>query len=104
MASSRQAHKRITAAQDEAVLDVSAWRSVAVQIVGTLSATISFEATVDRQTWVALNLTPSNSATDASSATAAGAWRKDISGFALVRARCSAYTSGNPDVFLQGGP
>lgn len=74
---------------------------VAVQITGTLSATISFEATVDGTNWVAFNMIPSNSATVAASATAVGAWSQATTGFAGVRARCSAYTSGAPVVTIR---
>jgi hypothetical protein len=75
--------------------------AVAVQIAGTLSATIAFEATVDGTNWVAFNMTPSNSGTAASSASAAGAWSALTLGYAGIRARCSAYTSGSPVVTVR---
>lgn len=70
--------------------------SVGIQITGTFSATITFEATVDGITFVALNCMPSNSATAASTATAVGAFTVSSGGYAAVRARCSTYTSGSP--------
>ena len=75
--------------------------SVAVQIVGALSATITFEATVDGTNWVAFNMIPAASATAASTATAAGAWSASTGGFAGIRARCSAYSSGSPVVTIR---
>jgi hypothetical protein len=39
---------------------------------------------------------PSNSTTAASTATAVGAWTVNAGGYAAIRARCSAYTSGSP--------
>jgi hypothetical protein len=76
----------VSAAEQAAtVLGFPSPGQVAVQITGTLSATISFEATVDGTNWVAFNMIPSNSAT-----VAAG-----------IRARCSAYTSGAPVVTIR---
>jgi hypothetical protein len=74
---------------------------VAVQIVGSMSATITFEASVDGTNYVAFNMTPSNSGTDASTATAAGAFTKSTGAYSAFRARCSAYTSGSPVVTIR---
>lgn len=74
---------------------------VAVQVTGTFSATITFEASVDGTNYVAFNMTPSNSGTDASTATAAGAFTKATGGYSAFRARCSAYTSGSPVVTIR---
>lgn len=90
-------------AQDQAatVLGLPSPGAVAVQITGALSATITFECTVDGTNWVAFNLLPAASTTAASTATAAGIWTADTKGLAGVRARCSAYTSGSPVVTLR---
>lgn len=85
-----------------ALIDVRGLGAVGLQLTGTWAATVSFEASIDGQTWVALNMVPSNSATAASSATANGAWTANVAGFLLVRARCSAYTSGTVIAWLQG--
>ena len=62
---------------------------------GTWSATVQFEASGDGGvTWVALNATPSNSSTAASSSTSSGAWQANVSAYTIVRIRVSAYTSG----------
>lgn len=76
---------------------------VAIQLAGTFTATVSFEGTVDGANWVALNLTPSNSATPASTATAVGVWSGNVGGYSQVRARVSAYTSGTILTSLQAG-
>jgi hypothetical protein len=93
----------IVAAQDNAVTvtGLPSSGAAAVQIVGSLSATITFEATVDGTNWVAFNMTPTNSVTPASTATAAGAWSASTGGYAGIRARCSAYSSGSPVVTLR---
>ncbi len=91
------------AAQNDAatVLGLPSSGNVAVQITGTLSATITFEVTVDGTNWVAFNMVPSNNGTAASTATAVGAWSASTGGYAGVRARCGAYTSGSPVVTVR---
>lgn len=92
----------VSAAEQAAtVLGLPSPGAVAVQITGTLSATITFEATVDGTNWVAFNLLPAASTTAASTATAAGIWTADSKGIAGFRARCSAYTSGAPVVTVR---
>lgn len=62
---------------------------------GTWSGTVQFEASGDNQTsWVALNVTPSNSTTAVTSATANGTWQANIVGYTNVRLRTSTYSSG----------
>ena len=93
--------KSLTAAQDALTLEVRGAGAVGLQLTGTWSGTVSFEASIDGATYVAFNMVPSNSATAASSATAAGCWSANCGGYAIVRARCSAYTSGTINVTLQ---
>ena len=83
---------------EEKVLDVRGLGGVALQLSGTFTLTVQFEATVDGQTWVSLRMLPSNSTSAATNATAAGAWSANVAGFKLMRARVSAYTSGSADV------
>lgn len=62
---------------------------------GTWTGTISFEATGDGgATWVAVNATPLNSTTAATSATANGTWQVNVSAFTGIRMRASATMSG----------
>ena len=91
------------AAQDDAA-SVSGLPSpgfVAVQVTGTFSATITFEASVDGTNYVAFNMTPSNSGTDASTTTSAGAFTKSTGAYSAFRARCSTYSSGSPVVTIR---
>ena len=77
------------------IFDVRGLGAVGLQLSGTFTLTVQFEATVDGETFVGLNMLPSNSATAVSSTTAAGAWRANVAGYRLVRARGSAVTSGS---------
>lgn len=65
-----------------------------IQLSGTWSATVQFEATNDNVTWVAINVMPSNSSTAVSSATGNGIWQFNPAGYTNIRVRVSAYTSG----------
>lgn len=57
--------------------------------------TIQFEATGDGGgTWVALNATPSNSTTAATSTTSTGTWQANVAGYTHVRVRMSTLVSG----------
>jgi hypothetical protein len=82
-------------------IGVRGYGGVGVQVFGTFSGTVTFEATVDERNWVALNMVPSNSATPASTTTSAGAWTANCSGFASVRARISTYASGQFNISVQ---
>lgn len=85
-------------------LGVSGLAHVAIQITGTFTGTVTFEASIDGITYVALNMTPPNSVTPATTATAAGLWTGNVGGLAIVRARCSAYTDGTIVVSIQAAP
>jgi len=80
------------------LLDVRGLGGVALQLSGTFTLTVQFEATVDGQTWVSLRMLPSNSTSAVTNATATGAWSANVAGFKLLRARVSAFTSGSADV------
>lgn len=70
-------------------------RSVAFQLTGTFTGTITFESTVDGENWVATGAFPiSGSATAATTATTTGIWRIRLAGLVAVRASCTAFSSG----------
>jgi hypothetical protein len=94
------AHRIFDADGEDKVLDVRGLGGVALQLSGTFSMTVQFEATTDGQTWVSLRMLPSNSTSAATNATSAGVWSANVAGFKLMRARVSAYTSGSADVTL----
>jgi len=82
------------------LLDVRGFGGVALQLSGTFTLTVQFEATVDGQTWVSLRMLPSSSTSAVTNATAAGAWSANVAGIKLIRARVSAYTSGSAELTI----
>jgi hypothetical protein len=67
--------------------------------------TLQFEASGDGgATWVAMNGTPTNSTTGASSTTSTGTWRFAVSGLTNIRVRCSTFVSGTTYVVIQSSP
>ena len=76
--------------------------SGAIQITGTFTSTVQFEASVDGGlTWASVLGTQLGSTTTATSATAAGRWRFNIGGLTHLRVRCSSYASGTVSVVIQ---
>jgi hypothetical protein len=70
------------------------YATLTVQVVGITTATITWEGTVDGTNWVAILATPLTTGTAATTATADGIYRINVTGLASVRARISAWTSG----------
>src|SRR5579863_2642520 len=63
--------------------------------------TLQFEASGDGgTTWVALNATPSNSTTAATSTTSTGTWQANIAAYTNVRIRMSTLVSGTSTVSI----
>lgn len=80
-------------------LGVSGFGGVGVQITGTFVGTIQFEVSGDGLTFAALNMTPPNSTSAVTSATAVGQWQGSCVS-KVVRCRMSAYTSGQAAVTM----
>ncbi len=96
----------LSVAQDAAVLNIQGCGAVAAQVIDAQQAaawagTVSFEASLDGQTFVAFNMVPSNSVTPATSATAAGCWSGNCGGYRFFRARLSTATTGGVRVNVQ---
>lgn len=92
----------LTTGQPSLLLDVRGLGALGLQLTGTWTGTVTFEATIEGETWVALNMVPSNSATPASTATSNGAFTANVAGFKTARARWSTTTSGAPVATLSG--
>lgn len=76
-------------------LDVANYSSLCLDVKGTFTATVNFEARVSSATWVAIQgVDISDDTTKATTATAAGTYRFNVEGILEVRARVSGYSSG----------
>jgi len=78
--------------------------TVAMQVTGTFSATLQFEAAIDGNsltpTFVAIYGFPIGSSTPATSTTSTGLWQFSTAGLSVIRVRASAYTSGTAVVLM----
>lgn len=63
--------------------------------------TLQFEATGDGgQTWVALNATPSNGTSAATSTSSTGSWQANVAAYTAIRVRMSSLVSGSSTVSI----
>jgi len=70
-------------------------RGGGVQLLGTFTATVQFEETLDSgTTWIAKTVYPAGGGRGVTSATGAGQWKFACGGSTNFRIRCSAFTSG----------
>ena len=90
----------IDADEEVVTLDISGAGAVGAQLAGTFVGTLQFEACIENGTFVALNMTPSDSTTPATSATATGALSGLCGGYRGFRVRASAWTSGTVRVAI----
>jgi len=93
----------VEATDNGSIMDVSGLSSLALQITGTFSGTITFEVSLDGTNYIAipgLDITGNKSST----ATAAGIYQFNIAGIHYFRARISAYTSGSITVIARAMP
>ena len=92
-----------TTPNDVATYPMLSAPSVTFSIAGTFSGTITFEATLDNQTWYAIGAIKLSDGTTTSTTTTTGLFAITNTGFSSVRARCSTYSSGNITVMLGRG-
>ncbi len=76
--------------------------SATISLQGSFSGTVQFEGADDAGNWVAVNALPiSGTQTAVTSATTVNIWRVNVSALAKVRARCSTFSSGPINVYIQ---
>lgn len=92
---------RLTANAQSLELNCAGFGTVAFQLDGTWTATVTFEGTVNHGTWQTLTVTPTNSTTGVTTATGTGIWTGSCAGLLAVRARVSAFTSGTIDAQIR---
>jgi len=80
--------------------DISGYSSLAIQIAGTWTGTVTFEGSANGGDFVAINGIAINGTTIVSSATANGIYRFNVASLAKVQVRFSTATTGNPAIML----
>ena len=75
-------------------IQIRAGTAVSIQLTGTWTGTVNFEASIDGVNFTAVAATPAVGGATASSATANGAWTLPNAGFAFIRLRFNPNTSG----------
>lgn len=83
------------------------YNSMAIQVTGTFTATLTFQSSFDGSTWVSHTVTTApvtaSIGTQVTTATAAGKWYANVSGIRKFRVTCTSYTSGTATVVLTAG-
>lgn len=91
----------LTANSQCVTLPVLGYPGIGIQLAGTFTADLVFEASANGTNYRALNLTPSNGSTPVSTASAVGYWQGSLIGASHVRACTTAFTSGTINVTLR---
>lgn len=80
---------------DGTLLNMKAFKGLLIEITGTFTATVTFEATIDDTNWFAVGLKTAADGAAVTSATAPGAFKlpNDVT-ISQFRARISAFTLG----------
>ncbi len=87
--------------EQEVPFELAGLGGVAIQIQGSFTGTVSFEATVQGYEYAPFRVTPSDSSTATDDATAPGLWTGSTVGYLRIRARMSAYSTGRATVFFR---
>jgi hypothetical protein len=78
-------------------MDVSGYATVAVQITFSLTATVTFEGSVDGATYSTVSYVTTNSGSSSTTVTSTNLLRFNVVGLKYFRCRISTYTSGTVD-------
>ncbi len=79
-------------------LTVDGFSVATLQVSGTFSATVTWEANIDQTNWIAVQATDLATGTAATTTTGTGLFRIQAFGLSQIRARVSTYASGNVTV------
>lgn len=93
----------LTKATDVVAGLVASFKSAILQITGTWTGTITFEASADGVAWTAVSMIVQSTSALATTTTANGLFILDNPGYSWVRARMSSYTSGTAQVGIAYG-
>lgn len=86
------------------LFDVTGYSSLAIQVLGTWTGTLTFEGSVNGGDFIALNGIAVNGTTIISTATANGIYRFNVAGLTKVSVRFSTATTGSPQLLFVASP
>ncbi len=75
-------------------MDVSQLPKIGVQVEGIVTATVTFEATIDNDTWYAVEAVNRNNGSKATSTASDGIFSISVAEFKMLRCPVSSWTSG----------
>jgi hypothetical protein len=78
--------------------------TIGIDVRGTFTATVTIEVTTDGLNWFAPQIFTTGGVGSTATFTAPGTKDALVSGRSLIRARCSAFTSGTATVVMAGSP
>lgn len=94
----------LTAPAQAVMLDLNAFGTTAVQVTGTWTGTLQFEATVDGTTYFSVQALQMSTQTPVTSTTSNDSFLIATAGFSRVRVRASSLASGTAVVNMQASP
>lgn len=85
--------------QDGEIFDIDNAETAVVQAIGSFTATLTFQVSLDRTNWANLGMTAIVDGTTVSAtATAAGGFRADVKGWRFLRVPISGLSGGSVTV------
>lgn len=90
----------ITGGAQSVTIDVGAYTAVGIQITGTWSGTLGFDATVDGTTFNDANAVPATGRTSVTTTTTNGIWSAVVNGVDKFRIFSDAFASGTANITL----
>lgn len=91
----------VAGADQATTLNLNGFGTAAVQVTGTWTATLTFEATVDGTNWFTINVFKVSDFSAVTTTAANGQWMTGVAGYRSVQVRASAYTSGTAVVTIR---
>ena len=87
-------HSAVVTNTNGAAMDVSQLPKVGIQVEGIVTATVTFQGTIDNETWYAVEAVNRNDGSKSTSTTSDGIFSLSVAEFKMVRCPISSWVSG----------
>lgn len=108
MQQSKTVKKTLTSTKNPVILIVDGQATAGIQVIGTYTGTLQFEASLDGINWSSILFKVPSTGVESSSTTSTGIFVGSVAGLNAIRVRASALASGTPVVTIvtsaSGGP